>query len=67
MRTFERWLIFEQDDTPSCGGPSFTEQSAWHNFAAWMTGNCAVTPDEIARYQFIGYRAVRVTITVEDE
>lgn len=67
MKTFKRWMVFCPNCTPSHAGLADSESGAWERLAYLLTGSLEVTTFEISHYKSIGYRAVRATITVEDE
>ena len=65
MKTFERWAVLDRDKKLLNHSLGFTEPDSWDTWDYWMSGRRTATPDDIARYQSYGYRAVCVTVTVE--
>ena len=67
MKTFERWAILKPDGKLMNQTCAFTEPGAWDALNDWMHGVRTMSPGEVALLKSDGYRAVRVTVTVEGD
>ena len=65
MKTFERWVIANPDGDLINITFRYNNISAWDALHNHHTGECAAHNEHVAHYEYLGYQAVRVTVTVE--